>query len=63
MATTRYLSLRYTQLRSKLLASSCGDVPFTNADDLELARIYSELYRRGAIARDPGYDRSASQAA
>lgn len=50
MASTRYLVLRYNQLRAKLYASSCGgDVVFTTLDNAEIGRIFDELYRREAI--------------
>lgn len=44
MVSTRYLVLRYNQLRAKLY--SCGvreDASFTAADDAEMTRVYDEL--------------------
>lgn len=46
MASTRYLVLRYRQLRAKLYASSCSETVFAAADDAEMRRVYSELMRR-----------------
>lgn len=50
MTSTRYLALRYGQLRAKLFESSIrDDVVFSAADDRELNRIYDELCRRDAF--------------
>lgn len=50
-ASTRYLVLRYNQLRAKLWASAdpgyVRDV-FTEADDRELRRVYDELVTQRA---------------
>jgi hypothetical protein len=50
MASTRYLVLRYNQLRAKLRLSGVReDASFTEADDRELTRIYDVL---SSVRRD-----------
>ena len=52
MASTRYLVLRYRQLRARMIAHQTKPNGFTLRESEELNRVYSALYARTNGFRD-----------